>query len=71
MLVLDRFLSHFGSQNGRVLEASWCQNPKKIDLNMYYKNDNVCGCFYIALRSNFDGFWAAQEDILELQMVGF
>ena len=24
---------------------------------MYYKNDDVCGCFYVALRSNFDGFW--------------
>ena len=24
---------------------------------MYYKNDDVCGWFYVALRSNFNGFW--------------
>ena len=54
-------LHRFGSQLGPILEgfcgASWCQNPKKIDLNTHSKNDAVCGCFYVALRSNFDGFW--------------
>ena len=57
MLLLLRFWIQLGSVWGGFGGASWCQNLKKIDLNMYYKNDDVCGCLYVALRSNFDGFW--------------
>ena len=54
---LDRFWNQLGSILGGFWGASWCQNLKKIDLNMYYKNDDVCSCFYVALKLNFAGFW--------------